>query len=117
MTGETKPMNKASLEQCLDKKRDLEKQGIEKLGHHDIPSVILMAGTKILTGNGTMIVINVGENSSIGKIQKILDSSGDELTPLQMKLEKIARDIGFFGLGAAVIIFVVLLIRLLIEGG
>lgn len=34
-----------------------------------------------------------------------------------MKLEKIARDIGFFGLGAAIIIFVVLLVRLLIEGG
>lgn len=34
-----------------------------------------------------------------------------------MKLEKIARDIGFFGLGAALIIFIVLLIRLLVEGG
>lgn len=39
------------------------------------------------------------------------------MTPLQMKLEKIARDIGFFGLGAAIVIFIVLLIRLLIEGG
>lgn len=116
MTGETKPMNKAALEYCLNKKRDLEKQGIEKLGHHDIPSVILMAGTKVLTGNGTMIVINVGKNSSIGKIQDILSSGGDEMTPLQLKLEKIARDIGFFGLGAAVIIFIVLLIRLLVEG-
>lgn len=34
-----------------------------------------------------------------------------------MKLEKIARDIGFFGLGAAIIIFIVLLIRMLVEGG
>ena len=34
-----------------------------------------------------------------------------------MKLEKIARDIGLFGLVAAVIIFLVLIIRLLIEGG
>lgn len=101
----------------MKKKRDLEKQGIEKLGHHDIPSVILMAGTKVLTGNGTMIVINVGQYSSIGKIKAILNSGGDELTPLQMKLEKIARDIGFFGLGAAIIIFLVLLIRLLVEGG
>lgn len=46
-----------------------------------------------------------------------MTSGGEELTPLQMKLEKIARDIGFFGLGAAIIIFIVLLIRLLIEGG
>ena len=33
-----------------------------------------------------------------------------------MKLEKIARDIGLFGLAAAIIIFVVLIIRLLVEG-
>jgi Ca2+ transporting ATPase len=52
----------------LNKKKELEKKGIEKLKHHDIPSVILMAGTKVLTGNGSMIVINVGKNSSIGKI-------------------------------------------------
>ena len=41
-----------------------------------------MAGTKVLTGNGTMIVINVGPYSSIGKIKAILDQGGDELTPL-----------------------------------
>lgn len=117
MTGETKPMAKDSLENCLKKKRDLEKKGIEKLKHHDIPSVIMMAGTKVLTGNGSMIVINVGKNSSIGKIQEIMTSGEDELTPLQMKLEKIARDIGFFGLAASVIIFIILIIRLLVEGG
>jgi len=117
MTGETKPMAKDSLENCLKKKRDLEKKGIEKLKHHDIPSVIMMAGTKVLTGNGSMIVINVGKNSSIGKIQEILTSGEEELTPLQMKLEKIARDIGFFGLAASVIIFIILLIRMLVEGG
>lgn len=82
MTGETKPMNKDSLDNCLKKKRDLEKKGIEKLKHHDIPSVIMMAGTKVLTGNGSMIVINVGKNSSIGKIQEIMSSGEDELTPL-----------------------------------
>lgn len=52
----------------MNKKKELEKKGIEKLKHHDIPSIILMAGTKVLTGNGSMIVINVGKNSSIGKI-------------------------------------------------
>lgn len=37
------------------------------------------------------------------------------MTPLQMKLEKIARDIGIFGLIAAILIFLVLSIRLVIE--
>lgn len=116
MTGETKPMKKEPLEHCLAKKKELEKNGVDKLDHHDIPSIILMAGTKVLTGNGLMIVINVGKNSSIGKIQEIMTSE-DELTPLQLKLEKIARDIGIFGLISALIIFVVLIIRMLVEGG
>jgi magnesium-transporting ATPase (P-type) len=93
----------------------LLKEGIDKISHHAIPSVVIMAGTKVLSGSGKMVVINVGPNSSIGKIKAILVSE-DEMTPLQMKLEKIARDIGIFGLIAAIIIFVVLIIRLLIEG-
>jgi hypothetical protein len=29
MTGETKPMKKEPLEMCLNKKRELEKKGVE----------------------------------------------------------------------------------------
>lgn len=61
-----------------------------------------------------MIVINVGKYSSIGKIKEIL-ASESEMTPLQMKLEKIARDIGIFGLIAGVIIFIALVIMLLVD--
>ena len=68
MTGETKPMNKDTFAKCLLKKSQLEKEGIEKLSHHAIPSIILMAGTKVLSGSGSMVIINVGKNSSIGKI-------------------------------------------------
>ena len=116
MTGETKPMKKEVLEKCLNKKRELEKEGIENISHHAIPSVVVMAGTKVLTGTGVLLIINVGKNSSIGKIQEIMTSGEDELTPLQLKLEKIARDIGYFGLISAVIIFIVLIIRLIIDG-
>lgn len=116
MTGETKPMNKESIDNCLRRKLDLQRtRGIDKLGHHDIPSPIILSGTKVLNGNGTMIVINVGRNSAIGKIKEIMVSGEAELTPLQMKLEKIARDIGMFGLIAAVLIFVVLVLRWIIE--
>ena len=117
MTGETKPMNKDTLERCLKKKDELFKKGVDKVAHHAIPSVVFMAGTKILNGTGLMMIINVGNNSSIGKIKDILTSGEEELTPLQLKLEKIARDIGIFGLISAVLIFIVLVIRLLIEGG
>lgn len=116
MTGETKPMRKDILEKCLAKKRELEKKGIEHISHHAIPSIVIMAGTKVLTGRGKMLVINVGKNSSIGKIQEIMTSGEEELTPLQLKLEKIARDIGYFGLISALLIFIVLIIVLIVQG-
>lgn len=68
MTGETKPMAKESIEKCVNKKIELEKKGIEHLNHHSIPSPIVLSGTKVITGTGSMVVINVGSNSAIGKI-------------------------------------------------
>lgn len=68
MTGETKPMTKDNIQKCIAKKIELEKKGIEHLSHHSIPSPIILSGTKVLTGTGTMVVINVGSNSAIGKI-------------------------------------------------
>ena len=50
-------------------KKQLESEGIEKLSHHSIPSIIIMAGTKVMTGTGRMMVVNVGANSSIGTIK------------------------------------------------
>lgn len=117
MTGETKPMCKESIGKCMDKKVELEKKGIEHMSHHSIPSPIVLSGTKVLTGTGQMVVINVGSNSAIGKIQEIITSGEDDLTPLQLKLEGIARDIGYFGLGSSVIIFIVMILRTLISGG
>ena len=95
----------------------MEKKGIENLNHHSIPSPLVLSGTKVITGTGSMVVINVGKNSAIGKIQEIVTSGEDDLTPLQLKLEGIARDIGYFGLASAVVIFIVMVLRTLISGG
>lgn len=82
-----------------------------------MPSNVILAGTKVMTGTGKMIIINVGSNSAIGKIKDLITQGEDELTPLQLKLEKIARDISIFGLVSAVLIFVALIIRLLVQEG
>jgi magnesium-transporting ATPase (P-type) len=52
MTGETDPINKNIIEICLKKKHDLEIIGGKKGEHekHEIPSPILLSGTKILSG-------------------------------------------------------------------
>ena len=77
-----------------------------------------MGGTKVLTGQGKMLAIVVGDSSCNGKIRKALNQEEDvQATPLQMKLEKIAEDIGKFGLYSAIAILVILLIRFAIEKG
>jgi len=49
---------------------------------HDVPSPIIMSGTRILTGEGKMIVFVVGDSSCIGKISALLRQSDPEATPL-----------------------------------
>lgn len=85
------------------------------MGRHDIPSPIMLSGTKVLSGEGKMVVLVVGDSSCVGKIAALLRSDDDGLTPLQEKLEKIAEDIGKFGLASALLIVLVLLIRFMVE--
>jgi magnesium-transporting ATPase (P-type) len=43
----------------------------------------MMSGTKVLTGEGKMIVVVVGELSCVGKIRALASQDDDVLTPLQ----------------------------------
>ena len=50
----------------------------------------MMSGTRVLNGEGKMVAIVVGDDSSIGKISALLRQDEEEATPLQCKLEAIA---------------------------
>jgi magnesium-transporting ATPase (P-type) len=76
-----------------------------------------LSGTKVLSGEGKMIVLVVGELSCIGKIRALLETEEAQPTPLQQKLEVLATDIGKFGLYSAIIIVGVLLVRFAITKG
>jgi magnesium-transporting ATPase (P-type) len=84
-------------------------------GSHEVPSPIMLSGSKVLSGEGKMVIIAVGKLSAIGKIQNLLGNDEDIPTPLQLKLETIAEDIGKFGLISAIFILVVLMIRWVID--
>lgn len=59
------------LKTCIAKKNELESSGSKNTAEkHDVPSPILMSGTKVLTGVGKMMVIVVGDDSCLGKIRK-----------------------------------------------
>lgn len=61
MTGESDPVKKNILKSCLKKKEHIDSNGEKNIAtKHTIPSPILMSGTKILTGEGKMVVLVVG---------------------------------------------------------
>jgi magnesium-transporting ATPase (P-type) len=73
MTGETDPLHKNTYQYCLKKKREIEASGEKNNSEkHEIPSPILLSGTKILSGEGRMMILVVGDQSCIGKIRALL---------------------------------------------
>ena len=112
LTGETEPIDKNTLSDCLLRRNELIAEDVnkEKAGNHALPTPILLSGSKVLQGEGKFMVIVVGANSCEGRILSILESE-DEATPLQEKLEGLAGNIGKFGLISAILILLVLCIR------
>lgn len=119
MTGESDALIKESYDVCLQRMEEveMEKRAIKSTERniHDLPSPIIMSGTSVSEGDGAFLAIVVGEDSAIGIIRKALEAV-QEKTPLEVKLERIAEDIGKLGTAAAVLVIHVLLARYLIEG-
>lgn len=77
----------------------------------------LLSGTKVQDGSGKMLVTAVGMRTEWGKLMETLNEGGEDETPLQVKLNGVATVIGKIGLGFAVVTFLVLVIRYLVEKG
>ena len=64
--------------------------------------------TSVVTyGRGEGIVVGTGMNTEMGKIADMLAESGDELTPIQKKLNKTGKFISIAVIAIAAVIFVV----------
>ena len=101
LTGESNSVLKDTFEECISNplKRNV--------------SPIILAGTDCVEGNGKALVIGVGEKSTKGKIRRMIDNSKDEkTTPLEEKLDVLAKKIGIFAISAGISTFVCLTIRL-----
>lgn len=62
-------------------------------------------------GRGVGIAIGTGMNTEIGKIAKLLDENIDNKTPLQKKLDKVGKTLGFMALAICALIFIVGLLQ------
>ncbi|GMH44859.1 hypothetical protein BSKO_12811 [Bryopsis sp. KO-2023] len=74
------------------------------------------SGTQVTEGSGKVLLIAVGKNSEWGKTLSLVSGEGDE-TPLQEKLGELAAAIGKVGFFVAVLSFIVLTIRWMVQVG
>ncbi|KAF3441990.1 hypothetical protein FNV43_RR15906 [Rhamnella rubrinervis] len=75
----------------------------------------LLSGSKVQDGSGKMLVTTVGMRTEWGKLMETLSEGGEDETPLQVKLNGVATVIGKIGLFFAVLTFIVLTVRFLVE--
>ncbi|KAJ6166818.1 hypothetical protein N7470_002265 [Penicillium chermesinum] len=105
-TGESDQMKKTDGHEVWQ--QIMENRATKKL------DPFMISGSKVLEGVGTYLVTSVGPYSTYGRIMLSLQVSNDP-TPLQVKLGRLADWIGYLGSGAAIVLFLVLLIRFLVD--
>ncbi|KAJ1914082.1 plasma membrane calcium [Mycoemilia scoparia] len=106
LTGESDPVKKGSIEDNRDP--------------------VLLSGSSVIDGDGRMVVVAVGQNSSYGRFMQMLNNvnddsasgsgvNGGDETPLQKKLDILVEHITKFGLLSALLMFLVLTVRYLVN--
>ncbi|AMC93541.1 ATPase [Erysipelothrix larvae] len=99
LTGESIPVDK-----------DATYVGDDKDALGDRKNMAYSSGM-VTYGRGLGVVVGVGMGTEVGKIAKMLQSSGDEQTPLQRKLDQLGKQLGLLALAACVLIFVITLLK------
>lgn len=62
------------LRDCIAKQEEVEESGEKNLAdRHEIPTPVLMSGTKILSGEGKMMITVVGKESCIGRVREKIE--------------------------------------------
>ncbi len=68
---------------------------------------MVFSGCSVTYGNALAVVTATGMNTEMGKIAGLLEDAGDTSTPLQKKLSKLGKYLGFMALAACFVIFIV----------
>lgn len=96
LTGESTPINKK-----VDPLTELAQIGDQKN--------MVFSSTIVASGRGLGVVVRTGDQTEIGKIAASVAEVEDEETPIQKRLDKIGKALGFIVLGicAGVFVFIV----------
>ncbi|KAA6394931.1 MAG: putative Calcium-transporting ATPase 3, plasma membrane-type [Streblomastix strix] len=78
----------------------------------------MLCGCKVQTGFGKMVVVAVGMNTQFGILKQTIIASAQkkQQTPLQQKLDQLAKYISYTGIASAAFVLLILLIFWIISG-
>jgi Ca2+-transporting ATPase len=117
-TGESHLMHKHGADEVFQAIVIQEQEKEPEQREADVPKIeldpFIFSGAKVAEGLGTFLVTATGVNSCYGKILLSLKEE-PSFTPLQVKLKKLAKAIAWFGFAAALLLFVVLFIKFLVQ--
>lgn len=102
LTGESRPVVKTIKAIGQDKNKKVLVSKRKNIAHK---------GTLVSDGSGLGVVIGTGRATEIGKIASLLEKTVSDETPLQEKLRKFSRLLGFVILTVAALIVIVGLLR------
>ncbi|MBR3249782.1 MAG: cation-translocating P-type ATPase [Clostridia bacterium] len=94
LTGESVPVEKDAVE--------IE----EEVGIGDRKNM-LFSSSLVTYGRGKGIVVETGMNTEVGKIAQMINKAEKQITPLQMKLNKLGKTLGIVSLAICVFIFII----------
>lgn len=113
MTGESDQIFKNVLSECLSIYKHRKSRN-DKLGDHDIPSPLLISGTKVVSGEGKCIALAVGKSASVN-ILKEKGFSSNHISPLKLKLKTLSLELSKVGLFLSAIVLIVFCLRFIID--
>lgn len=80
-------------------------------------SNMMFSSTNIQSGTARAVVVRTGMETEIGKITEMVKTSEKQLTPLQKRLDRFGKRLGFAVIGICVIVLAVIGIRDYLESG
>lgn len=79
------------------------------------PTNVLLRGTKVISGKGAYVVIGVGKNSSVEKIEQKIKAENENASVLKRKIDSLEKSLSKIGVISAILTLACLVARLFYD--
>jgi len=93
LTGESRPVRKSS-----------DAISENTFSYTETPNLIF-AGTNVSAGTGKAVIFSTGMNTEFGKIAKLTQSVGEDLSPLQKEMQSVTKMVTMIAVGIGILFF------------